>query len=290
MACTGHLSRGPAILSRGKCRREKTGSSEDIVYREPLSWESLWSDEVPTREDPHFLVALGSRLPVDEDPVGRQVDQPSLTDAHLRVEGHLDVPVIGEAGIRDLHEEEDILGPWGADLEVQAAAEHHGVRLGDRSERGQLQWVLGAQDALGPEIGQQVAEPHDTESVRVPDRRHLNDLSTDELQPGIRGERSVVPRVLEFLDRPELLLNGHRHEPPPTSILHSLREESLSQNGEGRLFVAPGRATRTGTDPHRRPRTITLPSLCVLVSPCSSVFPHLTIPCTLCMIMRVELH
>src|SRR5207237_912183 len=107
--------------------------------------------------------------------------------------------------------------------EVCAAAEDHGIRLRDRSELGQLKRALNAGNPLGLQVGQEVAKIHDTEEMRVLDRRHLNDLPADELQPGIRGERSIVPRVLELLDRPKLLLNRHRHEPPPTSILRSLR-------------------------------------------------------------------
>src|SRR6476661_5136949 len=113
-------------------------------------------------------------------------------------------------------------------LEVSPASEDDGVWLRDRLLHREPERVLWAQDSLGSEDRQEIAEPHNTQGVTVSDRRHLNDLAPDQLQPRIRRESTLFPRAFELFDGQELLLDRHRHEPPPPPFYSVSETEMLS--------------------------------------------------------------
>jgi hypothetical protein len=67
-----------------------------------------------------------------------QIDQPRFRDGVAGVERHLDVAVVGERGVRDLADEDDILRVrMGAAIEVRPWLEQHevGLRLATRRKR-----------------------------------------------------------------------------------------------------------------------------------------------------------
>src|SRR6476661_6409557 len=96
------------ILSHGfawrESRRVFARSAEDRVHGEARLRERFGVDRLPPPVGAHVLIALGGRLAVVKDRLGFQSDQPSLGDASFGIEGHLDVAVVSQGGVRDLNE------------------------------------------------------------------------------------------------------------------------------------------------------------------------------------------
>ena len=53
-----------------------------------------------------------SGTPVDQHQIGRQIDDPDLTDAGARIEFEFDGTVEFQAGVGHLDQQEDIFGSW----------------------------------------------------------------------------------------------------------------------------------------------------------------------------------
>ena len=107
------------------------GSAEEVGHQEPHVREGFRRDPLPPPILADFLVAVGRGLPIGEERVGIEVRQPRFEDAGLRVEGYLDVAVVGKGGFRHLDQEKDIPRVGSARPEIGPAPQEDDIGLRD---------------------------------------------------------------------------------------------------------------------------------------------------------------
>jgi MFS family permease len=169
----------------------------------------------------HAGIAVGARLPVDLDRAVHRQAEPELCDAGPGIEARLDEPVEADGRVGHLDRQQDVLGggklpavgdgPWPQQdqirLRLRAGPDDHGVLRRDD----------GAVAEPGEE--QPVGVDH-TAGVSRTDRRHLDDLTLDQLDALVRTEDAGLRHAVVLLhtEQPARNLDFHDHRLPPGPV------------------------------------------------------------------------
>src|SRR6185295_7091053 len=164
---------------------------------------------------------------MDLEPARVEVDQPRLGNARPGVERKLRPPIVGERAVRDLHQQADVgrLRMAGR-VKVRPGREQHhvGLRLG--LEPDQEQRISTPHDSPIEEADrEQMLDPRDRRRVGAADRRHLDDLALDELDPVVLAEDAGLAHAVILIEREAPAPESDRHAvlvlshsaPPPTT-------------------------------------------------------------------------
>ena len=148
------------------------------------SAEDAWSTDLLP-----LAIRLAARLRIDKKDGALQIDDPDFQDARPRIKPQLHFLVVAQRGLGYLDQQNDILRTRMAEpVEVASRTQDGdvGLRLAMEIENNR---VLCPQDAMFTETG---AESRDQETdgagVSTADRRHVDHLPLDQLDPGVRGE------------------------------------------------------------------------------------------------------
>src|SRR5215207_910120 len=171
------------------------------------------------------------------DDLAREVHDPDFRDARPRAERQLHPAVVGEGGVGDLDQQQNVSGT-GERAPVIAGAEHRevGLRLGALVEPHR---VLDADDGLvAHALHQQPGQRVDAREVPGAYGGHLDDLALYELDPVVLVEYPGLAHAVVLVDGktpPCNLLRLRIHESPPV-VRSSQREVYPSETALPRIL------------------------------------------------------
>src|SRR5437899_3301632 len=198
-----------------ECRDLVRRSAEDVGGGERRVGKRERRERPAAADAVGALEAVRSGLAKDFDRVPSEIDDPVLADAGLGIEQTLDAPVVAQRRVRDLDEERDVVRSRqpGGSIEVRSMPEQDDVRLRlrIREDRQRILWPEGRTAAQPTE--QDLGQACDAGGVLDADRRHLDDLPANELDPVVLIEDSgfAHPVVLVHREPPPDYLDVRRH-------------------------------------------------------------------------------
>jgi hypothetical protein len=147
------------------------------------------------------------RVAQDVDGPRVDINHPDLRNAGARVEARLGAEVEGERRVGDFDDEKHFRGGgMRARVIVGPAPEEREIRLGHRAIRDHG-WILdGHDDAVAAALNEELVQLLDASRMRTSDRRHLDDLPVDQLQPRIGWEYSRLAHAEVLLGADRVLL------------------------------------------------------------------------------------
>src|SRR5438552_17934124 len=127
----GGRSSAPVPLSAMRRGGTKApGSAENVLHAQRHIGESKRSEGFAAPGGAERGKAPADRIAVQRDSVLGEIHEPYFGDARRRVQWHLDVAIVLERGVRDLDQEQDIVGPRvGRAIGVGARNQQSHVRL-----------------------------------------------------------------------------------------------------------------------------------------------------------------
>jgi hypothetical protein len=172
------------------------------VHREIEVGQSPGSKTLTAPDDAAFLIAAGSRHPVEFHPFRRKVHQPDLGDAEPRVQRKLRFAITVDGGLCHLDEEQDIRRTGvSLRIEILPGPQQSEVRLRLRM-LPQSERVLDTHNcSIANELGKQPIQPINNSGVTTPDRGHQHDLAIKKLHSIIFREHAGPAHTMEFFHR-----------------------------------------------------------------------------------------